>query len=302
MAARYPSGQDAGVPVIIEAAVNGATSKHRHAAVPRTPSEITSDALACLDAGAAIVHQHHDDPNVGGATRHDPEPYAGVYRAVLELRPDALLYPTMAGGDGGRTAVDDRYAHLAALEAAGLLPMAIADPGSFSIAGVRPDGSVASSPYVYENTSADFAWMIEQVRSWRVPCSVTIFEAGHLRLVLAHHRAGSLPPGTVVGLCFGGPAALVGLPPTERSLDAYVALLDGTGLPWTVRVIGGDVVDTGLAAMAVERGGNIRVGLEDWDGEGTRGNVELVAEAVAVVESLGERVATPSEARALLGP
>jgi 3-keto-5-aminohexanoate cleavage enzyme len=120
--------------------------------------------------------------------------------------------------------------------------------------------------------------------------------------VLAHHEARSLPAGCLVGLCFGGPRALVGLPPTETSLDAYVAMLDGSGLPWTVRVIGGDVVACGLARAAVERGGHLRVGLEDWDGDGTPTNARLVREAVDLVVSVGEQPATPDEARRLVGP
>ena len=43
-------------PVIIEAAVNGTTTRERNANVPRTPPEIAADALACLAAGATIIH------------------------------------------------------------------------------------------------------------------------------------------------------------------------------------------------------------------------------------------------------
>lgn len=288
-------------PVIVEAAVNGATPKRRNPNVPRSPSEVAADALACLDAGAAIVHHHNDEPNVGGATRHASAPYEEAYREILGHRPDALLYPTMAGGDGGRTPIEERYAHLSELHAAGLLPMALADPGTFAVAGTRPDGAVVSTPWLYENTSADFAWVVDLVRTWAVPYSATVFEPGHLRLVLAHREAGSLPPGCLVGLCFGGPHALVGLPPTERSLDVYVAMLEGSGLPWTVRVIGGDVVASGVARAAVERGGNVRVGLEDWDGDGAPTNAGLVAGAAEVVRAADRVPATPDEARRLLG-
>jgi 3-keto-5-aminohexanoate cleavage enzyme len=286
--------------MIIEAAVNGATPRSRNPNVPREPEEVAADALACLDAGAAVVHNHTDDPNVGGATHHDPAPYASAWAPVLAVRPDALLYPTMAGGDGGRTPIPERYAHLAALHDDGLLPMALADPGSFSIAGIRPDGSVAGTPWVYENTSADAAWMFAWCTERHLPVSVTIFEPGFLRLALAHQEAGTLPPGAMLGLVFGGPRVPVGLPPTERSLDAYVSMLEGTGLPWTVRVVGDDVVRCGLAGHAAERGGHVRVGLEDWDGDGTPTNAELVTAAVGVAEQVGRPVATSAEARRLL--
>ena len=48
-------------PLIIEAAINGATMKDTQPHVPRTVAEIVADALACLEAGASIVHHHTDD-------------------------------------------------------------------------------------------------------------------------------------------------------------------------------------------------------------------------------------------------
>jgi len=54
-------------PVVIEAALNGATPKSRNPHVPTTPEEITADALACMNAGAAIVHTHIDDITLTGA-------------------------------------------------------------------------------------------------------------------------------------------------------------------------------------------------------------------------------------------
>ena len=47
-------------PLIIEAAINGATSKEKNPHVPRTVDEIVESAFACLEAGAAIVHNHND--------------------------------------------------------------------------------------------------------------------------------------------------------------------------------------------------------------------------------------------------
>ena len=84
--------------VIIEAAINGATPKSRNATVPRTPPEIAEDGLRCLEAGAAIVHNHNDEPVVGDAPEHDPAPYLEAWNVILAERPDALLYPTMPSG------------------------------------------------------------------------------------------------------------------------------------------------------------------------------------------------------------
>src|SRR5436190_1635413 len=79
-------------PLIIEAAINGATPKTRNPAVPRSPAEVAEDGLRCLAAGASIVHNHNDEPVVGGADGvHSPEPYIEAWRAIIAERPDALL-------------------------------------------------------------------------------------------------------------------------------------------------------------------------------------------------------------------
>ena len=100
-------------------------------------------------------------------------------------------------------------------------------------------------------------------------------------------------------ILFSGGAPGFGLPPASPSLNTYLAMLEGSGLPWSVAVLGGDVLGT-IAEEAVRRGGHLRVGLEDHGGSGAPTNVELVRAAVALVERLGCRPATIHEAAALL--
>lgn len=286
-------------PVIIEAAVNGATPKHRNPHVPRTPAEISADIDACLDAGAAIVHNHNDEPNAGGAYRHASEPYAEAWAPVLARRPRALLYPTMAGDACGAT-VQDRSAHLDELHEAGMLPMGICDPGTISLGFAAPDGRPVDTGLVYSTTTADARWLFAWHAERGLPLTVSVFEPGFLRVALAHHRSGTLPAGSKLQLYFGGPGVLFGLPPTPTALAAYLELLDGTGLHWMVGVMGGDVIESGLAALAVRHGGHLRVGLEDFGGTGTPRNVELVRAAVEVVRSEGGEVATSEQASDVL--
>jgi uncharacterized protein (DUF849 family) len=221
---------DATTPLIVEAAINGATPKVKNPHVPRTVDEIVESAAACLEAGAAIVHNHNDEPNVGGPGRHASGPYAAAWARILGRFPGALLYPTYAGG-GPHTHPRERYAHIDELREAGLLKMPLLDTGSVNFGGGRP---------------------------------------------------------------------LFGLPPTRASLDAYLDMLDDTGLPWLVAVLGGDVVSDGLAQLAIERGGHVRVGLEDFDGPRQPRNEDLVREVVALSEANGRPVATPEEAARLL--
>ena len=72
-------------PVIIEAAINGGNPD-----APRTPEAIAATALACLDAGAAIVHNHID---IVGDAATVAARYREGWDPVLAERPDALLYP-----------------------------------------------------------------------------------------------------------------------------------------------------------------------------------------------------------------
>ena len=275
-------------PVIIEAAINGSTPVSANPNVPRTPAQIATCALECLDRGAAIVHNHNDEPNVGGPVRHDPEPYADAWTTVLAHRPDALLHPTVRGMSDDAP-IGERYSHLDALFDRGLLPMASADPGIVSI------GS-----FVYGNSASDAAYMFEWCRSRALPVHVSIFEPGFLRVVLQHQRAGTLPGSVKIQLYFGG-AAPFGLPPTRSSLDAYAAMLDGTGLAWMVGVIGGDVLANSFAAAAIERGGHLRVGLEDFRGDGTPCNEDLVLAATTLVRERGAEIATSAQTLEILG-
>lgn len=285
--------------VVVEVAVNGATTRETNPHVPRSPAEIADDMLACVDAGASIAHNHNDEPMFTASGIHAVEPYLEAWRPVLERHPDLLLYPTMAAGARG-VPVTDRWAHVDALTPVGGL--SLIDPGSVNV-GMTSDGAVpdAAAPEPYANPFTDIEHMCARTLA-HAGCgaSISIFEPGFLRTTLALQRAGRLPSASIVKLYFGGSLAF-GLPPTERALEAYVELLDGCGLPWSVAVLGGDVLESGLAELAVRRGGHLRVGLEDHAGDTTPTNPELVRGAVELIRSLGKRPATQAEARTLIG-
>ena len=285
-------------PVIIEAALNGGTPKERNPRVPRSVDEIVADAFACMDAGAAIIHNHNDEPVIG-APIHSAQPYLQAYERIRARVPDAILYPTMGGGAPGVT-MTERYAHVEELARAGHLRMGLVDPGSTNMTGQDADGRPAPSETVYLNTYADTRHMIDCCARDRLGPSISIFEPGFLRAALGYYAAGALPAGALVKLYFSGSAPGFGLPPTSPSLSAYLAMLEGTGLPWSVAVLGGNVLDT-IAEEAVRRGGHLRVGLEDYAGPGAPSNVELVHACVELVERLGCRPATVAEAAEILG-
>lgn len=288
-------GRVQGRPVIIEAAINGTRSKRTNPNVPRSPEEIAADALACIEAGAAIVHNHLE--GFGGSDDDVADAYLAGWRPVLDARPDALVYPTVTIGAAGVA-----YGHLRPLAASGLLRLGLCDPGSVNLGG-SVDG-VPRGGFVYANTFDLVADTLALHDELGLGPNMAIYEPGWLRLALAHWRAGTLPRGAMFKLYLSTDAGLTGspfgLPPTVAALEAYLELLDGCPVPWAVSVVGGDVVASPVAEAAVRAGGHLHLGLEFYGGERQPSNVELVAEAVALCESLGDRPATPTEAAEIL--
>src|SRR6516165_2178883 len=282
-------------PVIIEAAINGATPKERNPNVPRTPDEIAADALAAIEAGAAVIHNHIDLGGLGEAEA--AERYLEGWRPVLAARPDALLYPTVHFGP------PLGYEHLIPLAASGMLRMGLCDPGSVNLGRVDEAG-VPTGGIVYANSFEQIGRALDICREQRLGPSLAIYEPGFLRATLAWWRAGRLPVGAMVKLYFSSEQGLTGapfgLPPTAAALDAYLELLEGCDLPWAVSLAGGDVVASEVALLALERGGHLHLGLEFFGGPRTPTNVELVTEAVALCDKAGRPVATPDQAASIL--
>ena len=289
-------------PLVIEAALNGGTPKSRNPHVPKSAAEIAGDALACLSEGAAIIHTHIDTFDLKGeaaATR-----YLDDWAAVWEERPDAILYSTIAGG---RTP-QERFDHYRPLARRGM-QMAAFDPGSVNLAAHGDDGLPGAAQFVYTTSYADIAYLVDLMAAERLGPSIAIYEPGFLRATLAYHKAGKLPQGAFVKFYFGGPYNMLdgkrsdvtfGLPPTEKALDAYLEMMEGSGLPWAVTVLGGDVTALGMSRLAIERGGHVRLGLEDFVGERQPSNAELVAEVVDLARRAGREVASCAQAASVL--
>jgi uncharacterized protein (DUF849 family) len=268
--------------------------------VPRSPDEIAEVGLQAIEVGASILHNHNDEPMFTADGVHALEPYLAAWAPVLERDPDALLYPTMAAGARG-IPVHTRWRHVEELARRGMGGMTLVDPGSVNV-GLTSAGAVptAAAAGPYQNSYADIEYMFARSGELGAAPSISVFEPGFLRTTLALHRAGRVPAGAMVKLYFGGELEF-GLPPTRAALDAYLELLEPSGLPWSVAVLGGDVVDCGLAEHAIRRGGHVRVGLEDYAGPDQPTNAELLRGVVGLVERLGRTPATIAETRAILG-
>ena len=271
----------AGEALIISAATTGSIpTKADNPAVPITEAEIADAAVACHAAGAAIVHIHVRDDT--GRVTCDPARYARVREIVVARGCDVILNMSTGGG-AGQTTDEERMA-----------PVALApEIASFDC------GSVNFGDRVFVNSPAFLKELAARMARHGVRPEIECFEAGHVQNALRLIDGGELTPPFwfqfVLGVRGGAPA-------TVKQLVHLVDMLP-TGAAWSVCGIGRAQLALGMAAMAM--GGHVRTGLEDnlfyRRGELARSNDQLVARVARLAAELGRPVATPAQARTLLG-
>jgi uncharacterized protein (DUF849 family) len=293
------------IPLIIEAAINGGTKKSRNPNTPVTSTELAASALDCMAAGAAIIHCH-----IEGYTRHGAaaaEAYLEAFRPVMRERPDAIMCPTATSA----ATMEERWRHMELMAESGLIRMGVCDPGSVNMANSGTNGMPGDFQHVYAVPLQEIAYIFALYDRCRLGVSIAAYEPGYLHTTLAYHRNGKLPKGSMVKLYFAGDHNFVdfkkggfqffGVPATRKGFDAYHEMMERTGLPWSVAVPGGDPTAAGLTRLAIERGGHVRVGLEDYAGPRTPANRELIEEVVKIAREVGRPVADPKTAAEVLG-
>jgi uncharacterized protein (DUF849 family) len=293
-------------PVIIETALNGLTGAERNPHVPLTVEAITADALACFEAGAAVVHTHLPAGDFSLPADQAAARYMDSYRPILAARPDALLYPTIGLG----ATIAEKLAHLDILVRDGAISIGLLDPGSLVLGWAEADGTPSVHGFPYVNTYADMDGTLAHAAQFDLSLSIAIYEPGFLRNALSYWRLGRIRPGSMLKLYFGGESGYMGmgkgvsfgLPPTAKALEAYLEMLElaGCDLPWSVAVMGGDLFATPVARLALERGGHLHTGLEDHLGPDQPSNEELTRHAAALCREVGRPVASCREAAQIL--
>ncbi len=287
--------------LIIEVAINGVSGKERNPNIPRKPDEIIVDALQCIDAGANLIHAHNEDIKLSGQEAADD--YLAAWKPILSQRPGTLWYPTLTSNGNSATALE----HIEIIKRELPLHIAPVDPGSTNIGILDEQGLPVGG--VYANSYEDIRTAFDFCRQHSLGPALAIYEPGFLQTTLAFYRAGQLPAGTMIKLYFGGEWGLAartkgltfGLPPTANALKAYLDMLEGVDLPWSVSVWGGDLMATPVARMALERGGHLHLGLEEfYDPQRQPRNKELVEEAIALAKEVGRPIASIAEATAIM--
>jgi 3-keto-5-aminohexanoate cleavage enzyme len=252
------------------------------------------------------MHVHDKDGQqilvctVGKTVLHYDARCVADLHAISQTRFD---WVELGGADEQKPAkegtIEDRFSHYPFIAAEVPMPIGVVDPGSTNLGYPGPDGLPKGFSYV--NSYRDIAYAFALAEKLKFAPSLAIYEPGFLQTVLTWYRAGRLPQGTMAKLYFGGEWGLTargrgvtfGLPPTKKALLAYLEMLEGTTIPWSVSVWGGDLLKTPIARMALELGGHLHVGIEEhFDPERAPTNLELLEEAKALCASVGRPLAT----------
>ena len=286
-------------PVIVTCALTGGgdtTGVSPH--VPVTPEEIASEALAARAAGAAVVHIHVRDPKTGKPSR-DLALYREVVRRIRESGSDVLL--NLTTGAGARFAPDGSDPNRNAFAGG----MATPEERMAHILELRPDicsldiATMNFGAHAFVNVPAHVERIAAEVRAAGVKPELEVFDLGHLALTRQLQGRGLFADPPWVQICLGVPW---GAPATTEAMLAMRQMLP-PGANWSAFGIARD--EFLMVAQAIILGGHVRVGLEDnlYLGRGhlAPGNVPLVERAVRIVRELGADVATPEEARAIIG-
>src|SRR5207249_7625590 len=160
-------------------------------------------------------------------------------------------------------------------------------------------GSMNMGGRVFINTPAHLETMAIAIREAGVLPELEVFETGHLLLAKRMIETGHIKAPGMFQICLG---IAWGQPATPEAMS-YMRNLLPAGSPWFA--FGISLYQFPMVAQAVLLGGHVRVGLEDniylEKGKLAPSNAALVEKAAKIVELLGDVVATPEDARAILG-
>jgi 3-keto-5-aminohexanoate cleavage enzyme len=269
-------------PVIITAALTGSRiTKDQNPSIPITPEEIADEGVAAWRAGAAVVHIHVRDA-VTGRGAQDMVAFREVVE-TLRAETDVILCLTTSGIPGRNLPTAERIAPLA------LRP----EMASFDAGTIQMDAGL----FVNEPEFLDALAAEAQARA--VKLELECFTLEMIETALRYHAEGKLPAPLHFQFVTG---TRHGMPATAAALVEAVALLPERST-WSVIGVGRN--QTPMAMLALAMGGHVRVGLEDTihyrRGELATGNAQLVERAVRLAGEIDRRVATPEEARRILG-
>jgi 3-keto-5-aminohexanoate cleavage enzyme len=264
--------------IITVAPTGNVPTKGMNPHLPVTPQEIAETAVRCRQAGASLIHVHARD--AAGNPTLDPDVFGRIYQLV-SARSD-LVVQISTGGRAGM----DKEARVAAVRR--LRPeMASLTTGSMNF----PDR-------VYSNPFSEIEYFAAAMKEVGTKPEMEIFEPGMIANALTLVDKGLAQPPLHFDFVLGSRGSLPASPQNLLFLSQSIP----PGATWTVAAVGRWQLP--MAVLAIVMGGHVRVGLEDniyyRKGE-LASNEQLVARVARIAAEVGRPLATPDEARQMLG-
>jgi 3-keto-5-aminohexanoate cleavage enzyme len=279
---------------VVTCALTGVLTNPKQHPVPVTAEEMARSAREAFDAGASVMHVHFRDPREGKGhlPTWDPSVAADVTQAIRDACPGVIINMstgTIGPDIGGALACLDRIRP----------EMAACNAGSLNYLKVKSDGTWAWPPMLFDNPVDKVERFLKAMaKSDSIP-EFECFDVGIVRCVGLYCDAGlATHPeyNFVMGVESGMPA--------DPDLLPILLKLMKPGCNWQVTAIGRENIWP-LQQRVAELGGMLRTGLEDTfylpGGAKARGNGELIEALVRTARGVGRDIASPAEARQLIG-
>lgn len=275
--------------VVITAAVTGAwPKKENNPNVPMTPQEIADDVYACWKAGAAVAHLHMRDDEGNGTM--DTAKFEETVNLIHTKYPDCDIVLNLT--TSGDIHADDeiRVAHVKKLKP----EMASYDCGSMNWLN---SGLFLNTPKFLTDCGLLF-------QELGVKPEIEAFDPGMIGNAAYYIKKGVLKTPVHFQFCMGCANGIAGSMKNLIFMKETADELVGKGnYTWSCFGVGHSAMEMLYGAVAL--GGNIRVGMEDnvmyAKGQLAESNVQFIERAVRVIKEYGKEVATPDEARQILG-
>ena len=280
---------------VITCAITGVLTDPVQHHVPVTPQELAREARRAYDAGASVVHVHFRQQTAGKGHLPSWEPQVALdcTQAMREACPGLIINQTSGVvGPDYEGAIDCLRATKP--------EMAACNAGSLNYLKVRSNGTWAWPPMLFDNLPAKVKDFLDAMKETGTLPEFECFDVGIVRCVEMYVQTGmyqGLPEyNFVMGVESGMPA--------DADLLPILLKLKLPGANWQTTLIGRAEIWP-VHRRTAELGGHLRTGLEDTfylpDGNKVTSNGQLIEQLVRYARDVGREIATPAEARQLLG-
>jgi 3-keto-5-aminohexanoate cleavage enzyme len=288
-------------PAIICCACNGGIhGKEASENIPETPDEIADSVYGAYTAGASMVHVHARDPRNLPSAAKTTEVWLEVNRKIRERCPDIIINDTTGGGPN--STMEERLLCLDAGPEVASLNLA---PNMFKFK-IKERKSPLKHPHPEQTFDVCLPFTYGQISAWAgamkkrgIKPELEIYHPGCAWVVNDLIQQALIDKPYWIQTVMGFQTS--SYPTVKNTIDMLMELPEGS--LWLCSGIG--PFQLALTTLAALMGGHVRVGLEDnvyyRRGEKAKSNAQLVERAVRITHELNREVATPAQARQMLG-